>query len=403
MELASWASNPQVNMANRSKTVRPLVFIIGPMNDKEQPDASCDHTLIIRNGIIDAVKDLLGTGGDDQLPVEVRAPIKDRGSDIPTDVFDNIDIADLLIADISLPNPPVFYELAYAHSLGVPTILVQDASKGQDAFYLKLSRYQPVTAITPDAVKAALTDCLAGWLKALGFELKKNLETEPLSPGKLMINPITKFYLNVPLLDISAAAGLALGYLENFIKPVMSIVAKPPAFANALAEAKNAKGSLVVNAITGLVIVKPASLESIKRHIDEALPKMLPVSTDIYGDADGAPGGKLFLDCGKAGRRTAHIIVKGVAIDIPRTLYPLRKSIRLQRLVKEQSLCKKIEEVLINRFAERIVEQAHVESDAIEADCLCIAPADALAEAVNDLSNGNKSRFSVKSLYENQS
>jgi hypothetical protein len=388
-------------MINQGKTSRPLIFIIGPMNDKEQPEASRDHTLVIRNGIVDAVKDLLGTGAGDQLPVDVRAPIEDRGSDIPTDVFSNIDVADLLIADISLPNPPVFYELAYAHSLGVPTILVQDATKGQDAFYLKLSRYEPLTAITQDAVKTALTDCLAGWLKSRGFELKNDSETESLSASELMINPITKFYLNVPLLDISAAAGLALGYLENFIKPVMSIAAQPPAFANALTESKKAKGSLVVNAITGLVIVKPASLDSIKTHIDEALPKMLAVSKEIYGDADGAPCGKLFLDCGKAGRRTAHIIVEGVAIDIPRTLYPLRRSIRLRRLVKEQSLCRKIEEVLINRFAERIVEQAHIESDAINGDRLCIAPAGELAEAVKDLIEGRVSQFSVKNLYEN--
>jgi hypothetical protein len=389
-------------MANQSKTSRPLIFIIGPMNDKEQPEASRDHTLVIRNGIIDAVKDLLDTGTGGQLPVEVRAPIKDRGSDIATDVFNNIDTADILIADISLPNPPVFYELAYAHSLGVPTILVQDVSKGQDAFYLKLSRYEPLTAMTQEAVKAALTDCLAGWLKSLGFRLKNDSEIESLPASKLMINPITKFYLNVPLLDISAAAGLALGYLENFIKPVMSIVAGPPAFANALAEAKKAKGNLVVNAITGLVIVQPASLESIKTHIDEALPKMLAVSTEIYGDADGAPRGKLFLDCGKAGRRTAHIIVEGVAIDIPRTLYPLRRSIRLQRLVKEQSLCRKIEEVLINRFAESIVEQAHIEADAIKGDRLCITPADALTETVKDLVAGKDSDFSVKSLYEHR-
>jgi hypothetical protein len=56
---------------------------------------------------------------------------------------------------------------------------------------------------------------------------------------------------------------------------------------------------------------------------------------------------------------------------------------------------------LINRFAERLVKQAHIESDAIKGDRLCIAPANALAETVKDLIGAKENRYSVKSLYEN--
>lgn len=384
-------------MANDLKPSHPLIFIIGPMDDKGQPEGSRDHTVVIRDGIIEALRELLG---EEQLPVEVRAPIEDRGSDIPTDVFNNIDVADLLIADISLPNPAVFYELAFAHSLGVPTILVQDLNKGHDAFYLKVSRHVGLPGVTRETVKKALTDTLAGWLKSRGFTLKNDLGIPALGANKLVVNPVTKFYLNVPLLDISGAAGLALGYLENFIKPVMSIAEKPPAFSDALAEAQKAKGPPVVKAITGLVIVKPATLESIKTHIDEALPKMQAISAQIYGDAEGAPGGKMFLDCGQAGRRTTHIVVEGVAIDIPRTLYPLRKSKRLERLLGDKESSVKIEEILINRFADRIVDQAHLESNLIKRERLCIAPANGLVEAVQHLIVGKESRYSVKKLYE---
>jgi hypothetical protein len=383
-------------MPNGLKAPRPLIFVIGPMDDKEQPQGSRDHTVVIREGINAALRELLGT---EELPIDVRAPIEDRGADIPTDVFNNIDVADLLIADISLPNPVVFYELAFAHSLGVPTILVQDVNKGQDAFYLKVSRHVGLLGVTKEAVKKALQDTLAGWLKSRGFILKNDLGIQPLSENKLVVNPVTKFYLNVPLLDISGAAGIALGYLENFIKPVMSIAEKPPAFSDALAEAQKAKGPPVVKAITGLVIVKPATLESIKAHIDEALPKVQAISAQIYGDAEGTPGGKMFLDCGQAGRRTTHIVVEGVAIDIPRTLYPLRKSKRLERLLEDRDSSVKIETILIKRFADRIVDQAHLESNVIKRERLCIAPADCLVEAVQDLIAGKESRYNVKRLY----
>jgi hypothetical protein len=382
---------------------RPLVFIIGPMNDPEQSASNGDHTLVIRDAIDAAIRDVLGLEPKAELPVEIRAPIQDRGADIPNDVFNNIDLADLVVADISLTNPAVFYELAFAHSLGVPTILVKDLSKGEDAFYLKVSRYVGLKELTTEAVKQAFAPLLPELLLLLGVSSQSDAIKGSLpSRGSLSVNPITKFYGNVPLLDISAAAGLALGYFDNFVKPLMEITRDVERFREALDRAKNQQGNgpPVVDIITGLVIVEPASLQNIKTHMDETIPKVRALSKDIYGEAEGATAGKMLFDCGAKGRRTAHVVVEGVAIDIPRTLYPLRRSTRLKRLITDAVSSAKIERVLIERFVDRLIEQAHLDSGDIRAERLCIVPISSLLEAVNGLISGKTSEFSVLRLYE---
>lgn len=40
------------------------------------------------------------------------------------DIQGEIEQAEIVIADITPPNPNVFYELGYAHALGKPTILL---------------------------------------------------------------------------------------------------------------------------------------------------------------------------------------------------------------------------------------------------------------------------------------
>jgi hypothetical protein len=385
---------------------RPFIFVIGPMNDPQQSASNRDHTLVIRDAIAGGIRDLRGLKPEDELPVEIHAPIQDRGADIPNDVFHNIDLADLVVADISLPNPAVFYELAFAHSLGVPTILVKDLSKGEDAFYLKVSRYVGLKEITREAVRQAFAPLLPELFSFLGVSTPSDAARGNLPGGeRFTVNPITKFYRNVPLLDISAAAGLALGYFDNFVKPLMEITGDVERFREALARAKHQQknGPLVVDSITGLIIVKPATLENIRTHMNETIPKVRALSKDIYGEAEGATAGKMLFDCGAKGRRTAHVVVEGVAIDIPRTLYPLRRSKRLERLSKDAASSTKIERVLIARFVDRLIEQAQLESGEIRRERLCIVPISSLAEAVNDLISGKESRFSAIQLYKDSS
>ena len=59
----------------------------------------------------------------------VRADECYTSSAIIQDIIREISNASLIIADITMDNPNVFYELGYAHALGKPTILLADKNK----------------------------------------------------------------------------------------------------------------------------------------------------------------------------------------------------------------------------------------------------------------------------------
>lgn len=54
----------------------------------------------------------------------VRADDIFKVGSILEDIFDNIKLADYVIADVSIPNPNVYYELGYSHALGKKVILL---------------------------------------------------------------------------------------------------------------------------------------------------------------------------------------------------------------------------------------------------------------------------------------
>src|SRR5438552_4071941 len=92
------------------------VFIIGGMRKKTGvPTSNTEHV----KAAVNAVKKRHHLSG-----WTIEAPDDLRGSQIPSDVFSRIDSADLVIADVSKRSPNVYYELAHAHALGLPTILV---------------------------------------------------------------------------------------------------------------------------------------------------------------------------------------------------------------------------------------------------------------------------------------
>ena len=93
------------------------IFIIGPMSDAT--GKPLENTYNIKAALEGIFRD---HGG----PIEIKLDIPEElyGSDIPRDVFTAIDLSDLVIADISHRSPSVMYELAFAHALGIPTMLI---------------------------------------------------------------------------------------------------------------------------------------------------------------------------------------------------------------------------------------------------------------------------------------
>jgi len=172
------------------------VFIVGPMARTEKGGVATSSTERIEKAVESLVT-------KHRLPGwTINAPEDLRGSEIRGDVFARIDAADLVIADVSRRSPNVYYELAYAHALGLPTIIVGTKST-RLPFYFKQTRWYVVPADDVETIARALEEPLMTF-------------ANPQADVVLSANPLSDFY-QAPLVDVSAAAGLAIGYYRNFI------------------------------------------------------------------------------------------------------------------------------------------------------------------------------------------
>lgn len=352
------------------------VFVIGPMVPRgDGAGAPHTHTLALRDGVR---RHLEARGRGD---IAVRVPDAQSGSGIVTDVFRKIDSADLVVADLSgacpvsprcpvaegatgtcprchEPRPNVMYEIAFAHALGLPMILVTGAADAEGVpFYLKQSRVAFAEAMETEALARALAPGLDAWLGA-GDDLTRN--------------PLKDFY-GAAVVDISAAAGLAAGYFESYVVPIMrdAILADEPA-------------------CSGILVVLPERLDS--REVD--LRRTRRMLEETFGAGAVARDRDIPL---VRGRRDCPFFVDGVAIDLPRTLYTLTRSPRYRRMLDytravpdEAAVVERMERSLVAAFADSLPALARGEPgvSAASLDCAPIGDADALAKAVRRLAGG---------------
>ena len=111
-----------------------------------------------------------------------------RSGNIRLDMFERLVLADLVIADISIHNANVFYELGIRHALrDRPTILLR-ARKDEVPFDLKTDRYLEYAADAPAAAVDALTRAIGDSLRARNVDSPVYLllpELKPPSTDKL--------------------------------------------------------------------------------------------------------------------------------------------------------------------------------------------------------------------------
>jgi hypothetical protein len=265
------------------------IFIIGPMRKTGDGIAVASHTTVLRG----AVEALLHK--HHLADVGVTAPDDLRGATIATDVFTRLDAADLVIADLSEGSPNVLYELAFVDALGLPTILVCDDDTDVP-FYFRGHRVQKLGAITADAVTAALEPLLPGVIRGEGTH-------------DLVSNPLRDFY-HAPVVDISAAAGLAIGYYENFVREVI----RNDGILDA--SAGRARGLLVV------VPTRLANRRDDRQAIEDEAAALagLPIERDQQFPRPGND------------RAFTAALLGGLVLDVPSAPYSLDKSPRIRQL-----------------------------------------------------------------------
>lgn len=150
---------------------------------------------------------------DGTLDVLVITPTQNLRADRFNDwIFGQIDTCDLLVADLTGFNPNVVYEVAFAHSLGVPCAYLRfdtadQASANDIQHYLKFS-------LIPNVTEAEL---------ASGRNNDLDRQLEGLFPGRpeSVETILSDYYTGVPPVDSEFVRGLAEGYWRNFLKNVL--------------------------------------------------------------------------------------------------------------------------------------------------------------------------------------
>ncbi len=161
------------------------VFIVRPFGIKSGIDFERVETELIRPAMEQAGLSG-GTTGELIQQGNIRA-----------DMFEQLLIADLVIADISIHNANVFYELGIRHALrDKRTFLIKSResdAKDEVPFDLRTDRYLPYDARNPSAA----TDILAAALKATLDSQKPDSPVyqllpalEPADPDKVLVVPL---------------------------------------------------------------------------------------------------------------------------------------------------------------------------------------------------------------------
>jgi hypothetical protein len=338
------------------------IFFVGPMQESTQvraeagsraePTTSTDHFSQMVAAVVDELRDhgyAPATVGEHRLTGGVAVPslVLTRAGDgdrvtliqphdlfgphsIHTNVFDAIDDADLVIADLTGLRPAVVYELALAHALGIWTLLLGSESDGQQMFYLKGYRHAVVTFGDADIRSAEFTTAFATWL----VQRNKRFDSG---------NPFTDFY-GAPIPDVSAASGLANGYYENFLSRVLAAGAEVVDRSDGPAERRGP--------VAGVLVVRPPGLHD----LDDIVDSTGDILERAFGDRfRRGKRGSVFVDTNGHGDRTCEFVVDDWLIDVPRTVLSLERSPRLKRTagrVERTEAHDHLSENLIERFLE---------------------------------------------------
>jgi hypothetical protein len=122
-----------------------------------------------------------------------------------------LELADVVIADVTHGDPHVIYELTVAQGLGTPDVVVVDAASPSAEAETLFELLRLDLGDVPAARRAVEQRLVAvrSIFEALG--------------DVTATNPLTSFF-KAPLTQISAAHALALGYERNFVRPVGTLL-----------------------------------------------------------------------------------------------------------------------------------------------------------------------------------
>lgn len=128
---------PSAQLAAHKK--RKTCFVIMPIGDQDFGSVKISAAEL-HSRYSDLIREAVQTARDD-IDV-IRADEVTAGGGITNDIFDRLMRADYVIADVSYPNPNVYYELGIRHACRPGTIPIRDRnSQFRPAFDISTLRY----------------------------------------------------------------------------------------------------------------------------------------------------------------------------------------------------------------------------------------------------------------------
>ena len=113
--------------------MKPHAFVVMPFGIKQD---SHGNDIDFNRIYVELIKPALEAAG----LLAFRADQEQRAGDIRTDMFQELLIADLVLADLTLPNPNVWYELGVRHALRARGVVIVCGGKVTTAFDLYTDR-----------------------------------------------------------------------------------------------------------------------------------------------------------------------------------------------------------------------------------------------------------------------
>ena len=277
------------------------ILVLGPMGD----GGNDPSTIRIRDALDSLLQepDFQGLLGSHHVHTKkVHVPEGQDQSEIVQNILSLLEAADLAVFDLTPKKDRpdranVFYELALVHALGIPALLLIQEGHSVPFYARTTTQYR-----VPNFDPATLANALRAPLREfLDWENRTTSFTN---------DRVSQFY-GLPIVDISAAVGLATGYYYNFLSRLIT------------------EGGFLAHhpdKIKHVLYVRPSSVNSTYEADVTALKAALlggghELKTEKLAAIARDEKGPLWFD---------H--VNGIVLDVPRTIYPLRRSPRLLSL-----------------------------------------------------------------------
>jgi hypothetical protein len=173
------------------------------------------------------------------------------------------------------------------------------------------------------------------------------------APGAIGDNPITAFYDQTPMAEISPGSGLAIGYFYNFVRRMVSSLVKDDAFLESVAYRRTR------NEQTG------EEVTTRKGERFGVTAKSLALNIYIPSDVDDATTGSMdslkerylfrTVDIRAEGRTISTTITNDAKclIDVPTTLAVVRDFVQIRQSLKKSDLSSFEAKLMINREFDR--------------------------------------------------